>query len=401
MKVNVTLILQRRSLLDARPPMEEFRMKARFFVILWTLCAAFAPRSQGQSAVPTDTKAPLRLVQAIPLPSVEGYFDHMAVDIKGQRLFVPGEHQRTIEVIDLRTGKDIHTITGFGGDPRKTLYLPKTNEIWVDDGDATVKAYDGTSYELIKNIPLSGHELGPDARRVPDNGIYDEATGLFYLGDRADGLKKEGVKGSIEIVDLKNGKYVGSIEVDGLNPAGLVLDPASPRMFVVMGDTSQVVVIDREKRAVIATWPITGGPEPHAVALDVAHHRLFVGSRVKRSHIYKPGKLVVIDSESGKVIDAIDTEGGVDEVEFDAPSKRIYYTGTTGFVEVFKQIDADRYERDGRVATGLIAKTTLLVPELKRFYAAIPKLVILVPPIPQSKEATIEEAMILVYDVMP
>src|SRR5260370_539296 len=105
---------------------EEFRMKARFFVILWTLCAAFVPQSQAQTAVPTDTKAPLRLVQAIPLPSVEGYFDHMAVDIKGQRLFVPGEHQRTIEVIHLRTGKDIHTITCFGGDPRKTRDFPAT-----------------------------------------------------------------------------------------------------------------------------------------------------------------------------------------------------------------------------------------------------------------------------------
>ncbi len=363
--------------------------------VLWTLGVVLIPRAECQSS------APLKQIQSIPLPNVEGYFDHMAVDIKGQRLFVPGEHQRTIEVIDLRAGRVIHTITGFGGDPRKTIYLPETNEIWVDDGDATCKAFSGDTYEIVKNIPLTGHELDKDSRRVPDNGVYDPATHLFYLGDRADGLKKEGVKGSIEIVDLKNGKLVGSIEVDGLNPAGLVLDPASPRMFVVMGDTSQVVVIDRERRAVIAMWPITGGPEPHAVALDADHHRLFVGSRVKRSHIYKPGKLVVMDSDNGKVIDANDTEGGVDEVEFDAPSKRIYYTGTTGFVEVFKQVDADHYGRLGRVATGPIAKTTLLVPELKRFYAAIPKLVILVPPIPQSKEATIEDAKILVYDVVP
>ena len=364
--------------------------------VVWTLSVVLIPRAQCQ------TSAPLKQIQSIPLPNVEGYFDHMAVDVKGQRLFVPGEHQRTIEVIDLRAGKVIHTITGFGGDPRKTIYLPESNEIWVDDGDATCKAFSGDTYELVKNIPLTGHELDPDSRRVPDNGVYDPATHLFYLGDRADGLKKkEGAKGSIEIVDLKNGKLAGSIEVEGLNPAGLVLDPASPRMFVVMGDTSQVVVIDREKRTVVATWPITGGPEPHAVDIDAAHHRLFIGSRVKRSHIYKPGKLVVMDSDSGKVIDAIDTEGGVDEVVFDAPSKRIYYTGTTGFVEVFKQVDADHYERLGKAATGPIAKTTLLVPELKRFYAAIPKLIILVPPIPQSKEATIEEAKILVYEVIP
>jgi DNA-binding beta-propeller fold protein YncE len=375
-------------------------MKKRFFVILCAFCALVAPRSQAQDGAPPSPNAPLRLVQTIPLPNVEGYFDHMAVDTKGQRLFVPGEHQRTIEVIDLRTGKDIRTISGFGGDPRKTIYLPQTNEIWVDDGDATVKAFSGETYELVKNIPLSGHDLDKDSRRVPDNGVYDPATGLFYLGDRADGLKKEGIKGTVEIVDLKSGKYVGSIEVDGLNPAGLTLDPHSSKMYVVTGDTSNVVVIDREQRKVLATWPITGGPEPHAVAFDGAHHRLLIGSRVKRSHIYKPGKLVIMDSDTGKVIDAIDTEGGVDEVEYEPASHRVYYTGTTGFVEVFKQIDADHYERLGRVPTGPIAKTSLLVPEMKRFYAAIPKHVILVPPIPQSKEATIEDATIKVYEIV-
>src|SRR4030081_187671 len=221
--------------------MRSERMKT-YLAVLWTLCVVLIPRAQSQ------TSAPLKQIQSIPLPNVEGYFDHMAVDIKGQRLFVPGEHQRTIEVIDLRAGKVIHTITGFGGDPRKTIYLPETNEIWVDDGDATCKAFSGDTYELVKNIPLAGHELDKDSRRVPDNGVYDPATGLFYLGDRADGLKKEGIKGSIEIVDTKSGKYLGSIEVDGLNPAGLTLDPHSAKMYVVTGDPSNVIVIGREKR---------------------------------------------------------------------------------------------------------------------------------------------------------
>src|SRR4030088_1771695 len=201
--------------------------------ILLVSVVAFAASAQAQ------TEPMPKLIGYITLPDLEGWMDHLAVDVKGQRLFVPAEHKRTIEVVDLRAGKVIHTITGFGGDPRKTIYLPETNEIWVDDGDATCKAFSGDNYDLVKNIPLTGHELDKDSRRVPDNGVYAPATHLFYLGDRADGLKKEGAKGSIEIVDLKNGKLVGSIEVDGLNPAGLALDPASPRLFVVMGDTSQ------------------------------------------------------------------------------------------------------------------------------------------------------------------
>ncbi len=361
-------------------------------VVLIVMCT---PGAHAQNAT-----GPMKLIQTIPLPDVEGYFDHMAVDLKGQRLFVTGEHKRSLEIIDLKAGKVIKTITGFGGDPRKALYLPGVNQIWVDDGDATVKGYDGSTYELVRNIPLSGHDLPEAERKVPDNGIYDAATGLFYLGARADRVKKEGAKGSVEIVDIKNGKLVGSIDVDGLNPAGFALDATSPKMYVVMGDTSNVVVIDREKRQVIATWPITGGPEPHAVAIDPAHHRLLIGSRVKRSHLYKPGKMVVMDSETGKVIDAIDTEGGVDEVVYDAPTKRVYYTGTTGSVAVFKQIDADHYQSLGNVPTGPIAKTSLFVPETKRFYSAVPKHVILVPPIPQDKEATIVDAKILVFEVL-
>jgi DNA-binding beta-propeller fold protein YncE len=351
--------------------------------------------------VHAQSNPPMKLVQTIPLPNVEGYFDHMAVDLKGQRLFLPGEHQRTIEVIDLRAGQVIHTITGFGGDPRKTIYLPEVDQIWVDDGDSTLKAFSGSTYELLKNIPLSGHDLDKDSRKVPDNGVYDTATHLFYLGDRADSTPNAGPKGSIEIVDVKAGSFVASIDVEGKNPAGLALDSSSPKLYVVMGDTSQVVVIDREKRSVIASWPITGGPEPHAVALDAHNRRLFIGSRVKRSHIYKPGKLVVMDADSGKVIDAIDTEGGVDEVEWEPNSRRIYYTGTTGFIEVFKQIDADHYQSLGKVATGAIAKTSLLVPEFSRFYSAIPKHIILTPPVPQAKEATIEDAKINVYEVLP
>ena len=349
--------------------------------------------------VQAQTSAPLRQIQTIPLPNVEGYFDHPAVDVKGQRLFVPGEYQKTIEIVDLRAGKVIHSITGLEGNPRKVIYIPQSNQIWVDLGNGTCKSFSGDSYELLKNIQLNP-DSPPDANREPDNGIYDSATGLFYIGDRGD-RSKQGTKGSVEIVDTKSGTYVGSITLDDNDPAGLALDPASTRLYVVLGATSQVAVIDRQKRSVIASWPITGAPLPHALGLDAAHHRLFIGSRVKRGHIYKPGKMVVMDADNGKTVQVLDSEGGVDEVEYDPSSHRVYFTGTTGGVEVFKQVDPDHYESLGVAPTGAIAKTSILVPDLKRFYAIVPKHIILTPPIPESKEATIEDAKVLVYEVQP
>jgi hypothetical protein len=167
-------------------------------------------------------------------------------------------------------------------------------------------------------------------------------------------------------------------------------------MFVVLGDTAQVQVVDREKRAIIATWEITGGTAPHTVAIDTVHHRLFVGARVKPGHIFKPGKMVVMDTQTGKVVAALDTEGGADEIQYDAASQRIYFTGTTGHVDVFKQVDADNYQHLGKLVTAADAKTSLLVPELKRFYVAVPKRNVAIPP---TRDVITEDAELLVFEV--
>jgi hypothetical protein len=151
-----------------------------------------------------------------------------------------------------------------------------------------------------------------------------------------------------------------------------------------MGDIvdgeSHVAVIDLEKRAVLAQWPISGGPVPHTAALDATHHRLFVGSRLKAhtgdiggGHQHEPGRLTVIDTETGKVVQGLASVGGADDIQFDAPTGRIYFVGTTGTVAVFKEIDPNHFELIGKVPTGAIAKTGLWVPELKRFYSAVPR----------------------------
>src|SRR3984893_6908351 len=131
-----------------------------YLAVLWTLSVVLIPKAQGQ------TNAPLKQIQSIPLPNVEGYFDHMAVDIQGQRLFIPGEYQRTIEVVDLRAGKVIHSITGLDGNPRKSVYVPETNQLWVDLGNGKCKAFSGQSYELVKDIQLNP-DSSADAKREP------------------------------------------------------------------------------------------------------------------------------------------------------------------------------------------------------------------------------------------
>jgi hypothetical protein len=61
----------------------------------------------------------------------------------------------------------------------------------------------------------------------------------------------------------------------------------------------------------------------------------------------------------------------IDDMAFDGASKRIYFAGTE-FLDVFHETDADHYDRIGHVATSFRAKTGVLVPELKRYYLAVP-----------------------------
>jgi DNA-binding beta-propeller fold protein YncE len=369
--------------------------------ILATLLVIFAPMMQGQQShhqLPMVHMAGLlRLAETIPLPT-EGWMDHLTVDLKNQHLFISGENNRSFVVVDLRAGKVIHETTGLGGNPRKPFFDPKTREIWVDLGDNTVVAIDASTYEVTKTVELSGGKGA--TKRTPDNAAYDAARGLYYAGVGTSGT----IDGSIDIVDTKAAKLVGSIKMNGSDPTGIALDPSGKRLYVGMGDVvngeSICKVIDTEKRDVIAEWPITGGPQPHVAGLDSAHHRLFIGSRLQGGHQGEPGKLVVMNTDTGRVVQALDSVGGADEIFYDGPTERIYFSGTTGTLAVFKEQDPDHYELLGKVPTGAIGKSGLWIPELKRYYAAVPKHIVQTPPYGASDYIT-EEAHLMVFDYAP
>src|SRR5512142_1289888 len=83
-------------------------------VLVSTACGT---RVSAGSASTTPMGLPshpaLRLLQTIPLPNVEGRIDHLAIDIKGQRLFIAALGNNSVEVVDLRVGKVIQSISGF------------------------------------------------------------------------------------------------------------------------------------------------------------------------------------------------------------------------------------------------------------------------------------------------
>ena len=207
------------------------RGKMRIYAtVVLILCAVFVSRigAQQQSKEYVNRQMPmvhmsglLRLVETIPIPT-EGYMDHLTYDLKNQHLFLSAENNKEVVVVDMKTGKVIQE-TKVGGNPRKPFFDPNTNELWVDLGDNTVVALNGSTFEIAKTIELTGGKNAPG--RDPDNAAFDAAKGLYYVGVRT---RTEGSKeGSIEIVDTKAAKPIGSIKMEGKEPAGIILDPVA------------------------------------------------------------------------------------------------------------------------------------------------------------------------------
>lgn len=62
----------------------------------------------------------------------------------------------------------------------------------------------------------------------------------------------------------------------------------------------------------------------------------------------------------------------VDDIAYDAKLKRVYLSADH-FVEVFRQDDADHYISLGKIASGFRAKTAIFIPELNRYFLAVPR----------------------------
>lgn len=312
----------------------------RFYNIFLIGLAALAVRAQAEE--PTL----LRLVQSIPLPNVEGRIDHMAVDIRGQRLFIAALGNNTVEVLDLRAGKRIRSITGLH-EPQGVGFIPEFNKLFIANGKGgDCDLFDGALFKLIKSVKFSD-----DA----DNIRYDAAAHRVYVGYGGGGLG---------IIDAANGDQLGNIKLEG-HPESFQLEKSGPRIFVNIPTSQKVVVVDREKRAVTTAWPIAEARANFPMALDETHHRLFVGFR-------KPARIVVFDTESGRAVAKLDSPGDADDIFYDGTPRRIYISGGEGFIGIVQQQDADRYKTVTKIPTASGARTSLFVPELGYFYLAVP-----------------------------
>lgn len=284
---------------------------------------------------------------------VKGPFDHFGIDAENNRLFATPEKNQEVLVLDLNTGKLIHEIKGILK-PHSVVYRADTNRIYITDGEeGSLDVFDGTTYALLQKIALE---------KDADSVGYDPSRKLLYA---VSGGKDAGKPYSfLSVIDTTANRKTVDIKIDGDTLEAMALDLFRPRLYLNNPAKSEIDVIDRWSNRVIATWPVTMGKRNVAMALDEAHQRLFAACR--------SGQVVVLDSNTGKELQAIPITAGVDDLSYDAASKRLYAAGG-GVVDVIGQDDADHYKPLGKVEAGPQARTALFVTALDRYYVAVPQ----------------------------
>jgi len=340
---------------------------AALAIVTWTVPRAF---------VFAEDKPPLKLVKTIELTDIRSgepdvssdqlsknltttrmvgvanHFDHLTPDLRSNRIFVVPEDNKSIEVYNIYTGKFIHSIKGIGVG-HSVVYRADTDRIFVTDGsDGDVKMFDGTTYEFMKKIKLLEDS---------DATGYDPVTHYLYIADG--GLDAKLNHTFLEIINTDTFEKVGQIKIDSNRLEAMVVEKGGPRLFLNMTEKNSIGVIDRKKQAVAAVWPLTCKVNA-SVAIDEKNHRLFAACR--------DGNMNVLDSDTGKVLQNLPISTGFDDMVFDPASQRVYVAAGEGFVNVFKENDPDHYSVIGKVPTGPLGKTGLLVPALSQYFVAVP-----------------------------
>jgi DNA-binding beta-propeller fold protein YncE len=307
------------------------------------------------TGIKSQEKPPLELLQSISLLDLhDGDFDHLTVDVRGKRLFACAEVNSKVLVIDLSTNKIIHTMDDLKS-PHSLLYRSDLKKLFVVDGGlGEVKIYETTTYKPIGSVKV---------REGADSSVYDPASKYLYVVDGGKDAKLPNV--FLSIVDTTTAKKIGEIKIDSISAEAMAVEKSGPRLFVNVRGNDTVEVYNRKTRTLIATWPVAQeSKNPTAMAFDEANHRLFIGTR-------EPGKLIVLDSDSGKVVTSLPGVSAVDDVGYSSKQKRIYYAGSE-FLDVYQQRDPDHYNQIGHIPTSFRAHTGVFSEELNRYYLGIP-----------------------------
>ena len=311
-------------------------------LVVITVPAAF---SQEASTV--------RLIHSVDLPGYSGDFDHFAVDYDRNRLLLAAEDHGTLEVFDLKTSNHLRSVDGFGN-PHSILVRSGSPTVLITDSEKQgASLRDADTYAKKRSLALTP---GSDTSK------YDPAANVLYVVTGGKDVDMQ--TANLEAVNPDTGEKIGSITFQDNHVEAMAFDDGDPRLFINLTQTNKIAVVDRKTLKLIATWPVPPAKQNAMVAFDSAQHRLYVVCR-------DPGMVVVMNSDTGVVVDTQPAPLRADEVQYDPQRHRLFVPGGEGYMGVYDTADPDRLKLIEKVPTAPGAKTGLLLPSMHRLFLAV------------------------------
>ena len=281
-----------------------------------------------------------KFIKEIPISGAGGW-DYLSIDSKARHLYVT--HANKVVVVDLNNDTiageiaDTPGVHGFAIAPelgRGFSSNGKENKVSVVD--------------LKTNGTMAKVETG----EVPDAILDEPEHGEIYAFN--------GKGQSATVIDAKSDKVVATIPLEGKPEFA---QSQGGRVFCNIEDKNEVIAIDTKTHSVVAKWPLAPGKEPTGMAIDAAHHRLFVGC---------DKLLVMLDSTTGKVIATAPIGAGVDACVFDDAAQLVFASCGDGTTTIAKA-EGDKLNVVQTLPTERGARTMALDPVTHRIYLATAK----------------------------
>ncbi len=300
----------------------------------------------------------------------EGGWDILTIDDAARRLYL--SHATKVIVLDIDTNKVVGEINDTPG-VHAFVVAPELQRGFSSNGKENKSSIvDLTTMKTIQKV---------DVGENPDAIAYDAQRGQVYIFNHSGN--------SVTVLTGKDGKVQATIPLGG-SPEFPAVDSAAGRIYINLEDKSEVAVIDTAKREVTARWPLAPGGEPTGMAFDAAHHRLFATCHNKL--------MVMLDTDSGKVVGQAPIGSGVDGCAFDEKLQIAFASCGEGVVTVVQEKSPNEMVVVQTLPTQRGARTIALDPKTHRIF--LPTADFGPPSSPNGRPSVVPNTMrLLVYGV--
>jgi DNA-binding beta-propeller fold protein YncE len=260
------------------------------------------------------------LVTSITVPgSPLASFDISWVDAATQTYYLADRSNAGVDVVSTKDRAFVKRIGGFVGfrgknnvsGPDGLVLVPDRHELWVGDGDSTVKVVDLQASAVVATIPTGGTKRA-------DELDYDPLHHVIMITNPDDDPP------FVTLISTANRTVLGKIAfpeaTDGIEQP--VWDPGTQRFYQAIPETKTnpggaIAVIDPVAMKVSHEIPLALC-FPHGLTLG-PNQELLVGCSKE-----KDARSIIVDMRTGSVVATITEVGGSDQVWYNPGDKRYY-----------------------------------------------------------------------------